>query len=462
VGTSPEPLAGHPVSGPAVLEPEWVTHAIWWHVYPLGFTGAPHSRPPRGDEPAVHRLPQLLAWLDYAVELGASGLMLGPVFESATHGYDTIDYFRVDPRLGDEADLDGLIAAAHDRGLRVLLDGVFNHVGRDYPLFQKVVHGKASDDERRWFRQTGQAPGGMPQFENFEGHDALVALNHEEPAVADHITAVMNHWLAHGIDGWRLDAAYAVPPRFWSAVLPRVRAEHPQAYLFGEVIHGDYVQIVRDSGVDAVTQYEVWKAIWSSLNDRNFFELAHALERHNGYLDVFVPLTFAGNHDVTRIASQLEDPHHLAHALVVLLTIGGTPAIYYGDEQAFRGVKEEREGGDDAVRPAFPDGGPQELSQLGWPAYRLHQDLIGLRRRHSWLHRAQTERLELSNQQFVYRVHHGEQQLAVALNLDDAPARPRLPAWATQVLLSGDPKDTPAPSGEGFSLPAHGWAILSP
>jgi glycosidase len=180
----------------------------------------------------------------------------------------------------------------------------------------------------------------------------------------------MTHWLDRGAHGWRLDAAYAVPRPFWRNVLPAVRARHPDAYIFGEVIHGDYAGFVRDTGVDAVTQYELWKAIWSALNDRNLFELAWALGRHNVMLDSFVPQTFVGNHDVTRLASQLRDERHLAHALVVLMTIGGTPSIYAGDEQAFRGIKEHRAGGDDAIRPAFP-ATPLELAPFGWPIHRI-------------------------------------------------------------------------------------------
>ena len=135
----------------------------------------------------------------------------------------------------------------------------------------------------------------------------------------------MTHWLRRGADGWRLDAAYAVPDRFWAQVLPRVREEFGDAWFVGEVIHGDYSAHVREAGVDSVTQYELWKAIWSSLNDGNFHELDWALQRHNDFLDVFVPMTFIGNHDVTRIASKLENTRHLEHALVILLTIGGTP-----------------------------------------------------------------------------------------------------------------------------------------
>jgi cyclomaltodextrinase len=389
-----------------VTEPEWVRYAVWWQVYPLGFTGA---YPARGDE-TPHRLGRLQAWLDYAIELGASGLALGPIFASETHGYDTVDHLRIDPRLGDDGDFDALVAAAHDRGLRVLLDGVFNHVGRGHPAFQAVLREGPAASTASWFTRAGD------DYATFEGHPGLVALNHREPAVADMVTDVMRHWLDRGADGWRLDAAYAVPAEFWAAVLPRVRAGHPDAYFVAEVIHGDYPEFVAASTVDSVTQYELWKAIWSALNSANFFELSWALERHNGFLDTFAPLTFVGNHDVSRIASELTDERDLPLALAVLFTVGGTPSVYAGDEQAFRGVKEDRAGGDDAVRPAFPDK-PADLVPYGWPTYRVHQELIGLRRRHAWLHRARTTKLRLTNEQFEYEVSDGDDRLRVALDL---------------------------------------------
>jgi cyclomaltodextrinase / maltogenic alpha-amylase / neopullulanase len=270
---------------------------------------------------------------------------------------------------------------------------------------------------------------------------------------------VMNHWLDAGADGWRLDAAYAVPAAFWAEVVPRVRARHPRAYLVGEVIHGDYPEFVAASGLDSVTQYELWKAIWSGLNDHNLFELGHALGRHNGFLETFAPLTFVGNHDVTRLASRLEDDRHLAHALAVLLTVGGTPAIYYGDEQAFRGIKEERAGGDDEIRPGFP-GAPDELAPTGWPVYRLHQDLIGLRRRHPWLYRAQTEMLQLASEQMTYRVAAGGESLVVALSLADEEVRAGVPG--AREVLAGPGKLARAGGPDAqVILPAHGWAVLS-
>ena len=336
-------------------EPDWVQYAVFWQVFPLGFVGAEPERPD-ADRGVTHRLPGITARLDHAVELGTNGLLLGPVFASESHGYDTTDYFAVDPRLGSAEDLTGLLAAAHHRGLRVLLDGVFNHVGRGFARFGAMVeHGPGSADEE-WFRVTwapGAGPGDVPAYDDFEGYGQLVALNHDSPAVQDFVVEVMCHWLEAGADGWRLDAAYAVPLPFWAAVSRRVRERFPEAYLVGEVIHGDYPSFVVEGGLDSITQYELWKAIRSSISDSNFYELAHALGRHAEFLETFVPLTFVGNHDVTRIASAVP-AEHLPHALALLCCVGGTPTIYYGDELGWQGVKEERFGGDDAIRPAFP------------------------------------------------------------------------------------------------------------
>ncbi|MGW0805218.1 alpha-amylase family glycosyl hydrolase [Nonomuraea sp. NPDC002799] len=420
----------------------WTEHAIWWHLYPLGFAGAEPVAPPPGT-PVRHRLRRLEPWLDYAVDLGCSGLILGPIFASETHGYDTLDHFRVDPRLGDEADFDRLVAAARDRGLRIVLDGVFNHVGRGHAMF---------GDPRfeRWFVPEGSG------HRTFEGHHGLVTLNHDEPEVLDHVVRVMDHWLGRGASGWRLDAAYAMPAAFWHKALSQVRPRHPDAWFAGEVIHGDYAGYVAESGLDSVTQYELWKAIWSSLNDLNLFELAWALERHNDLLGSFLPLTFVGNHDVTRLATRLDDERHLGHALAVLFTVGGLPSVYYGDEQAFRGLKEERAGGDDEIRPAFP-GRPDELDPAGWPVYRLHQRLIGLRRRHAWLARARTEVRHLTNTAIALEAAGGGRFLTL-LNLGAEPcAFPVDGAGLTVAATSGE-GGAPA---DPLLVPAHGWTILT-
>jgi cyclomaltodextrinase len=422
-------------------EPAWVQHAIWWQVYPLGFVGAfPADPPPTADE---HRLRRIVDWLDHAVELGASGIALGPVFASRTHGYDTTDHYRIDPRLGDDADFDHLIAEAHQRGLRVLLDGVFNHVATDFA-------------QTSWFRKRGN------DFDTFEGHGELIALDHGNPDVVAYTVDVMTHWLARGADGWRLDAAYAIPDRFWAQVLPRVRRAFGDAWFVGEVLHGDYSARVREADFDSVTQYELWKAIWSSLNDANFHELDWALVRHNEFLDDFVPMTFVGNHDVTRIASRLDNTRHLEHALVILLTTGGTPSVYAGDESGYLGVKEERVGGDDAVRPEF-NAPLMGVDELGHDVFRLHQYLIGLRRRHPWLHTARTSPLRLANTQYVYATRNDADVLLVALNVDDGPlslSLAELGFGAGQIVAgSGAPPESVV---SGVEIEPHGWLIIAP
>jgi cyclomaltodextrinase / maltogenic alpha-amylase / neopullulanase len=436
----------------------WPEYVMWWHLYPLGFAGAP-IRPTAsaGPPPVVHRLGRVEAWLDHVIELGLNGIALGPIFAARSHGYDTVDHLRIDPRLGDDDDFDALVKAAHERGIRVLLDGVFNHVGRAHPAFRQVEAEGPAAATADMFRinWTGWRPGDPVRAEVFEGHDTLVRLNHDAPAVAALVTGVMTHWLDRGADGWRLDAAYAVDPAFWARVLPGVRRAHPEAWFTGEVIHGDAAAVVRASGMDSLTQYELWQGIWHGIADRNLFELAHALERHNQLLATFVPSTFLGNHDVTRIASAI-GADLVPHALAVLLAVAGVPSVYAGDEYAYLGVKEQREGGDDAVRPEFgeqpPD--PAALDPTARQILEAHRALIAVRRRHPWLVRAHSDVIELDNRQIVIRTATGDGAVLVALNLADDPVE--LPTADATAVVAG----AGAVEAGHIRLPARGWAVL--
>lgn len=426
--------------------PDWPEHVLWWHLYPLGFVGAPIRDGVDPDAEPIHRLDRIDAWLDHVIELGLNGLLLGPIFASETHGYDTVDHFRVDPRLGDDADVDRLLAAARERGIRVLFDGVFNHVGRGHPAFRAVLNG----GDATLFR--GARVDGRFEPEVFEGHGALVALDHSSDATVELVVDVMCHWLARGIDGWRLDAAYAVPPEFWARVLPRVRERFPESWFLGEVIHGDGPAIVNASTMDALTQYELWQGIWHGISDGNFFELSHAIERHGELLATYVPQTFVGNHDVTRIASAV-GPDLVPHALAVLLTVGGTPSVYAGDEFGWTAVKEEREGGDDAVRPAFP-ATPADIADADERILAAHRALIALRRRHPWLWRARTDVVEVTNSTLVLRTAVDAEAVIVALNLADSPAS--LPAADARALSVGDATLRDARA----ELPPRGWGVF--
>ncbi len=416
--------------------PHWADHAIWWHVYPLGFVGAEHEAP--AGRRIVHRLQRLENWLDYAIELGCSGLLLGPIFESETHGYDTVDHFHIDPRLGDYTDFDRLVEAAKARGLRIVLDGVFNHVA---PSF----HAKPE-----WFRRH---PDGTQVY--FEGHQHLHVLNHQEPEVREYVVDVMCHWLERGIDGWRLDAAYAVAPEFWAGVLAQVRDRFPEAWFVGELIHGDYAGYAATSTLDSITQYELWKAIWSSLNDGNFFELAYALERHQAAVDPMVPQTFVGNHDVTRIATKLDDERHLGHALAILFGVAGIPSIYAGDEVAMTGLKEDRAGGDDAIRPEFPEKPDEQADRT---TYRLHQRLIGVRRRNAWLTRSQTKVAHLKNKALALRSGDARGQLLLLLNVGDEAYY--FPVEVAGLVIAAQPEGSPLPE-EPLLVPPHSWRVLT-
>ncbi len=407
----------------------WADSVIWWHCYPLRFVDAEST----AVDHVEHRLGRLVGWLDYVIDLGANGMLMAPIFASRTHGYDTLDHFRIDPRLGDDADFDDLVRQARRRGVRLLLDGVFNHVSHEHPIVRRAVAEGPGSEPGAWIRWVDGYPRG------FEGNLDLVELDLSHPPVQDYVVRVMTHWLDRGIDGWRLDAAYAPGPDAWRPILQRVRATHPDCWILAEVIHGDYADFAARSGVDSITQYELWKAIWSSLNDHNFHELAWTLSRHAAFAEAFRPFVFVGNHDTTRIATRLTDPRHVALAVALLLLVPGVPAIYAGDEQGFTGEKTDGPSGDAAVRPPFP-ADPSGLVSLGADILGLHQHLVHLRRTHPWLVSATLGVRDVTNDTIAIDLVAGADRMTLALNLADVDAE--LPG------VHG-----PVPVG------AHGWAV---
>ncbi|MCA0294753.1 MAG: DUF3459 domain-containing protein [Actinobacteria bacterium] len=389
----------------------WADSVIWWHCYPLRFVDAERT----AVDTVEHRLWRVANWLDYLVELGANGLLMAPVFASTSHGYDTLDHYRIDPRLGDDADFDDLVALAKERGVRLLLDGVFNHVSQNHEIVRKALAGGPGSADGAWIRWVGEYPRG------FEGNLDLVELDLANPAVQDYVVGVMTHWLDRGADGWRLDAAYAAGPDAWRPIVDRVKAAHPDCWLLAEVIHGEYADFVARSGVDSVTQYELWKATWSSLNDHNFHELAWTLTRHAEFAQTYRPATFIGNHDTTRIATKLADERSLPLATALLLLLPGVPTVYAGDEQGFTGEKTDGPTGDDAVRPPFPEE-PSALAGFGRPVFALHQRLIHLRRTHPWLVSAALTVNTTTDDTIAIDLVGNGGRLTLALNASDQPA----------------------------------------
>ncbi|MDO4904030.1 MAG: alpha-amylase family glycosyl hydrolase [Lautropia sp.] len=470
--------------------PHWAEQTIWWHLYPLGFTGAP-VRPAHEHERAmVPRLNRLLPWLDYLQELGANGLALGPVFESDSHGYDTTNFFRVDPRLGSQSDFDRLMHACDERGIAVMLDGVFNHVSHRHPLFRSALAGdpvasryfqirhglgtagghsqadrtagdashqggadenthgplpggdhlqasasnrptgnEAAQRAMRELAEDSSGPrhrggitprAGTPSYICFEGHHQLPTLNHAAEEVLQLVTRVMHHWLDRGARAWRLDAAHAVPPAFWRRLLLTVRQRHPRCWFVGEIILGDFIEQVRNSSIDSATQYHLWHSARHSLQHADFGDLERCLDRHNRMLREFTPLTFLGNHDVVRLASQI-GAAKAALAFALQMTVGGSPSIYYGDEQTLDGTKLSGDALDDELRPPYP-ASPDALPKRGRWMYMLLQRLIQLRHAHPWLARANTRVQWRHDRGIGYRVHDGDgRSLVVSLLLDPKP-----------------------------------------
>lgn len=415
---------------------DWPATVIWWHVFPLRFVGGEDRIEELSDRDApVRRLGQLVDWLDYLIELGCNGLLLAPVFASVSHGYDTLDHLRIDPRLGTDEDFDHLVREARSRGVRIALDGVFNHLAADHEIVRRALAAGPGTDDGRWLRWEGEHP------RVFEGNFDLVELDLSHPPVAEFVVEVMCHWLDRGIDGWRLDAAYSPGAQAWAPITRQVKHRHPDCWLLGEVIHGDYPEFVATSGVDSLTQYELWHGIWHSLNERNLHELDHALGRHARFCKTFRPQTFIGNHDVTRVATKLHDERHLAIAVALLMVLPGIPSIYAGDEQAFDARKLKRPYGDHAVRPPFP-ATPQDLLPYGAEVLQLHRRLIGLRRDNPWLVDATLSVRSLTRTTMVIDLAGDrDQRMSLAINVSDEPFE-----FGTD--------------GGARAVAPHGWVVL--
>lgn len=406
---------------------DWFADSVLYHLYPLGALGAPA----RNDfsAPAATRLNQLHAWIDSAAELGANTLYLGPVFESTAHGYDTADYYTVDRRLGDAAQLTAASEALHRRGMRLLLDAVFHHVGRDFWAFRDVLASPDGSPYRDWFflDRSGKSPFGDPfRYEGWRGHFDLVKLNVRHPDVKQHLFEAVRSWTQNfDLDGLRLDVADVLDLDFQCELARFGRSLRPDFRLLGEVIHGDYRRWVGPGRLDSVTNYELYKGLYSSHNDRNYFELAHSLTRQFGSGGMYrgLPLcTFADNHDVDRIASRLRDSSELYPLHILLFTSPGVPAIYYGSEW---GVLGRKDGGDAALRPALT---PAEAAVSGaHPDLRSTlQRLAAIRLALPALRYGEYRELLVAPRQFAFeRVHAGE-RVAVAVNAAEEPAELRL------------------------------------
>lgn len=397
----------------------WIQDATVYHLFPLGSTGAPA----RNDfsSPPSQRLNGLHDWLPYLSELGVDTLLLGPVLESSAHGYDTADLYHLDRRLGTDDDFRAFVAACHERGLRVVLDAVFHHVGRDFWAFRDVQRRGAQSAYCNWFFLdfSGRSPAGDDfAYEGWDGHFDLVKLNTDDPGVRAHLLDAARLWLGEfGVDGLRLDAADVLALDFQLELAQVCRSLKPDCWLLGEVVHGDYRRWANPDTLDGTTNYELYKGLYSSHNDRNLFEVAYALQREFGagglYRDLPL-LNFADNHDVPRLASILHDAAHLTPLYLLLLTVPGVPSLYYGSEWGVRGKKAADS--DAPLRPALT---PAQLPGAGtypdlYPALRK---LIRLRQDHAALRHGAYHEQHVASEQLAFTRELAGETILVAVNI---------------------------------------------
>ncbi len=339
------------------MQNHWTTDSIFYHIYPLGLCGAParndlHSIP-------VPRLEKINEWIPHLRKLGINSLYLGPLFESSAHGYDTADYFNVDRRLGTNGTLATLIRELHRSGIRVVLDGVFNHVGRDFWAFRDLRKNGEASAFRDWFQGVDFSMrsqfGDNFRYDGWNGNYDLAKLNLRSTEVRDHLFHAIQQWVQeYEIDGLRLDVAECLEPQFMRDLSVFCHDLKSDFWLMGEVIHGDYNQWANPSMLDSVTNYECYKGLYSSLTEKNYFEIAYSLKRQFGQGGMYRGLTlynFADNHDVDRVASSLKNARHLYPLYCLLYTMPGIPSIYYGSEWGLRGARTP--GDDHMLRPAL-------------------------------------------------------------------------------------------------------------
>lgn len=399
----------------------WINEAICYHIFPLGLCNAPA----RNDFVAspIPRIAAIHDWLDHIQALGCNTILLGPIFESFSHGYDTKDYYQIDRRLGSHEDMVALSRAIKARGMRLVFDAVFNHVGRHFHAFQEMQqHGRHSA-YTDWFQNVNfeqQSPYGDPfSYEGWAGHYSLVKLNHANTAVREHLFGALKYWIEHfDIDGLRLDAADVIDPEFLKALTGMARSQKPDFWLMGEVVHGNYALWANSEMLDSTTNYECYKGLYSSLVDKNYFEIAYALNRQFGANGIYKNLSlfnFVDNHDVNRVASHLRKSAHLYPLYGLLYTMPGIPSIYYGSEWGISGERTPHN--DKMLRPALNLTRMQHTAPE--PALPTTiQRLAEVRKQLPALRYGNYLERFVASQQLVFERQTPQQQVVVALNAD--------------------------------------------
>lgn len=444
----------------------WYDNAVFYHMYPLGMSGAPFEN---HEEQVVHRFDELCRWLPHIRSLNCSAIYIGPLFESTTHGYDTRDYRLVDRRLGDNEDFKDFVRRAHELGLKIIVDGVFNHTGREFFAFQDIQRNREQSRYCGWYK--GINFGWNSPYNDGFGYEAwrncfeLVNLNLQNREVKDYLFDVIRFWIREfDIDGIRLDCADCLDFDFMKEMRWMTGNEKQDFWLMGEVIHGDYARWANQEMLHSVTNYELHKGLYSGHNDHNYFEIAHTIRRqfdeNGGIYRGRVLYTFVDNHDVDRIASKLNDKRHLRPVYTLLYTLPGNPSIYYGSEFGIEGRKAQ--GGDPALRPHLNLEEMQNNPPQDWlPGYLTF--LGKCRAEHPVIGTGRYRELLLTNRQYAFARIGEQEAVMVLVNNDeqDAFMSVPLPIGASHIENLETKEAVQQENGRvNFTLPAGGSALL--
>lgn len=414
----------------------WGYEACFYQFYTLGACGAPKEN----DGVPCNRLEKLHAFVPHLKKLGIDAVYFTPCFESDRHGYDTRDYGKIDCRLGNNEDFATLCAQFHENGMRVVLDGVFNHVGRGFWAFQDVLKQREQSPYRDWFHVDFNGNSNYNDglwYEGWEGHFELVKLNLDNPAVVDHLLYHVGQWIDQfGIDGLRLDVAYLLGEHFLWRLREFCNQKKADFFLVGECIHGDYNRLLQH--VDSVTNYECYKGLHSSMNSMNMFEIAHSLARQFGaepwclYRGRHL-MSFVDNHDVSRVATVLQDARQLRAIYAMLFAMPGIPCLYYGSEWGQEG---DKAWGDDALRPCFEAPIWNELTDF-------IAQLIATRKQSHALQYGNYSNLQIQNKYLVLERNSDQERVIVLINASDETHHAHFNANCGRAtdLLSGDLHD---------------------
>lgn len=395
----------------------WAYNSIFYQIYPIGFCGAPVHN----DGVCVPRIRKLMDWSEYLQTLGVDSILLNPIFESDNHGYDTRDFKTIDCRLGTNEDFKEVCEDLHEHNVKIVLDGVFNHVGRGFWAFKDVQEKKWDSPYKDWFHISFDGNSCYNDgfwYEGWEGHFELVKLNLQNPAVVDYLMECVKYWIDEfDIDGLRLDVAYSLDHNFMRRLRSYTQELKPDFALIGEVLFGDYNIIVNDEMLHSCTNYECYKGLYSSFNSMNMFEIAHSLHRQFGsdqwciYRGKHL-MTFVDNHDVTRLASILTNKKHIPLAYGLLMGMPGIPCLYYGSEWAEQG--EKAPDNDYALRPCFEEPKPNELTEF-------IKKLIRVRQESDALCNGAYKNVVIQNHQLVFERCSEKERVIVAINAADYP-----------------------------------------